>query len=207
MTHQCKVFYDDFTYLNRWFSGITELVNNVLQPQLKSQNEKEPEPDTWVIANNPTSGIFSRMHWSDPPSSCRDCDSTCSLSRGALWETLRQECCGFTHLITWYKTIFFCSDATITILNILCVVSSSFQTKKMVSAAIMFYLIVNRFIFVLIHTFKMVIIKNFTETFCIQNWILDFSKTSIWNFWEINVDQKKKKIMHTHQRKCLHVKY
>eukprot|EP00063_Salmo_salar_P081613 XP_014056448.1 PREDICTED: regulating synaptic membrane exocytosis protein 2-like isoform X1 [Salmo salar] len=26
------------------FSGITELVNNVLQPQQKSQNEKEPEP-------------------------------------------------------------------------------------------------------------------------------------------------------------------
>ncbi|KAM8735963.1 regulating synaptic membrane exocytosis protein 2 isoform 42-T42 [Acanthopagrus schlegelii] len=29
----------------QWFSGITELVNNVLQPQLKSQNDKEPEPD------------------------------------------------------------------------------------------------------------------------------------------------------------------
>ncbi|XP_068179261.1 regulating synaptic membrane exocytosis protein 2 [Antennarius striatus] len=29
----------------QWFSGITELVNNVLQPQQKSQNEKEPEPD------------------------------------------------------------------------------------------------------------------------------------------------------------------
>ncbi|KAM9723433.1 regulating synaptic membrane exocytosis protein 2 isoform 12-T12 [Menidia menidia] len=28
------------------FSGITELVNNVLQPQQKSQNDKEPEPDT-----------------------------------------------------------------------------------------------------------------------------------------------------------------
>ncbi|CAB1334193.1 unnamed protein product, partial [Coregonus sp. 'balchen'] len=28
------------------FSGITELVNNVLQPQQKSQNEKEPEPET-----------------------------------------------------------------------------------------------------------------------------------------------------------------
>ncbi|XP_061529753.1 regulating synaptic membrane exocytosis protein 2 isoform X15 [Phycodurus eques] len=27
------------------FSGITELVNNVLQPQQKSQNDKEPEPD------------------------------------------------------------------------------------------------------------------------------------------------------------------
>ncbi|XP_055760465.1 regulating synaptic membrane exocytosis protein 2-like isoform X31 [Salvelinus fontinalis] len=27
------------------FSGITELVNNVLQPQQKSQNEKEPEPE------------------------------------------------------------------------------------------------------------------------------------------------------------------
>ncbi|KAK2515274.1 hypothetical protein Q9233_014473 [Columba guinea] len=33
-----------FAYLNRWFpfSGITELVNNVLQPQQKQQNEKEP---------------------------------------------------------------------------------------------------------------------------------------------------------------------
>ncbi|XP_070822144.1 regulating synaptic membrane exocytosis protein 2 isoform X5 [Chaetodon trifascialis] len=29
----------------QWFSGITELVNNVLQPQQKSQNDKEPEPD------------------------------------------------------------------------------------------------------------------------------------------------------------------
>uniref|UniRef100_A0A8C4F4B5 Regulating synaptic membrane exocytosis 2 n=1 Tax=Dicentrarchus labrax TaxID=13489 RepID=A0A8C4F4B5_DICLA len=27
----------------QWFSGITELVNNVLQPQQKSQNDKEPE--------------------------------------------------------------------------------------------------------------------------------------------------------------------
>ena len=36
-----------FAYLNRWFafSGITELVNNVLQPQEKSKNDKEPEPD------------------------------------------------------------------------------------------------------------------------------------------------------------------
>ena len=34
-----------FAYLNRWFpfSGITELVNNVLQPQQKQQNEKEPQ--------------------------------------------------------------------------------------------------------------------------------------------------------------------
>uniref|UniRef100_A0A3Q2VR49 Regulating synaptic membrane exocytosis 2 n=1 Tax=Haplochromis burtoni TaxID=8153 RepID=A0A3Q2VR49_HAPBU len=34
-----------FAYLNRWFpfSGITELVNNVLQPQQKSPNDKEPE--------------------------------------------------------------------------------------------------------------------------------------------------------------------
>lgn len=34
-----------FAYPNRWFpfSGITELVNNVLQPQSKQQNEKEPE--------------------------------------------------------------------------------------------------------------------------------------------------------------------
>ncbi|CAF98073.1 unnamed protein product, partial [Tetraodon nigroviridis] len=32
--------------LGRWFSGITELVNNVLQGPQKSQNEKEPEPDT-----------------------------------------------------------------------------------------------------------------------------------------------------------------
>ncbi|XP_038934201.1 regulating synaptic membrane exocytosis protein 2 isoform X3 [Rattus norvegicus] len=33
-----------FAYLNRWFpfSGITELVNNVLQPQQKQHNEKEP---------------------------------------------------------------------------------------------------------------------------------------------------------------------
>ncbi|XP_029694337.1 regulating synaptic membrane exocytosis protein 2 isoform X37 [Takifugu rubripes] len=30
----------------QWFSGITELVNNVLQGPQKSQNEKEPEPDT-----------------------------------------------------------------------------------------------------------------------------------------------------------------
>ncbi|XP_074539313.1 regulating synaptic membrane exocytosis protein 2 isoform X11 [Halichoeres trimaculatus] len=29
----------------QWFSGITELVNNVLQPQQKSQNDKQPEPD------------------------------------------------------------------------------------------------------------------------------------------------------------------
>ncbi|XP_038568103.1 regulating synaptic membrane exocytosis protein 2 isoform X15 [Micropterus salmoides] len=29
----------------QWFSGITELVNNVLQPQQKSQNDKEPEPE------------------------------------------------------------------------------------------------------------------------------------------------------------------
>ncbi|XP_031214553.1 regulating synaptic membrane exocytosis protein 2 isoform X27 [Mastomys coucha] len=34
-----------FAYLNRWFpfSGITELVNNVLQPQQKQHNEKEPQ--------------------------------------------------------------------------------------------------------------------------------------------------------------------
>ncbi|XP_056142235.1 regulating synaptic membrane exocytosis protein 2 isoform X1 [Lampris incognitus] len=34
--------------LAQWFpfSGITELVNNVLQPQQKSQNDMEPEPDT-----------------------------------------------------------------------------------------------------------------------------------------------------------------
>lgn len=69
-------FYYDFTYLNRWFSGITELVNNVLQPQLKSQNEKEPEPDTWVIAKKPTS---PRAHWSDPQSSCRDCIRICNM--------------------------------------------------------------------------------------------------------------------------------
>ncbi|XP_078789941.1 regulating synaptic membrane exocytosis protein 2 isoform X44 [Oryzias latipes] len=30
----------------QWFSGITELVNNVLQPQQKPQNDKEPEADT-----------------------------------------------------------------------------------------------------------------------------------------------------------------
>nr|XP_029133086.1 regulating synaptic membrane exocytosis protein 2 isoform X2 [Labrus bergylta] len=29
----------------QWFSGISELVNNVLQPQQKSQNDKQPEPD------------------------------------------------------------------------------------------------------------------------------------------------------------------
>lgn len=41
------MFQSHFAYLNRWFpfSGITELVNNVLQPQQKSQNDKEPEPD------------------------------------------------------------------------------------------------------------------------------------------------------------------
>ncbi|KAG7475491.1 regulating synaptic membrane exocytosis 2 isoform X7 [Solea senegalensis] len=41
------MFQSHFAYLNRWFpfSGITELVNNVLQPQQKSQNDKKPEPD------------------------------------------------------------------------------------------------------------------------------------------------------------------
>ncbi|KAM8846490.1 regulating synaptic membrane exocytosis protein 2 isoform 12-T12 [Synchiropus picturatus] len=42
-----KVKEEPKTQSAQWFpfSGITELVNNVLQPQQKSQNDKEPEPD------------------------------------------------------------------------------------------------------------------------------------------------------------------